>query len=71
MDFLDEVKHLEIYGGSWEARKLFMKFPLNKLVIKKCLLKLFNDVGMLILVGLMFVRNLVVKVLKKRECGYV
>ena len=74
MDFLDEVKHLGIYGGSCdflEARKLFMKVSLNKLVIKKCLLKLFNDVGMLILVGLMFVRNLVVKVLKKRECGYV
>ena len=48
-----------------------MKVSLNKLVIKKCLLKLFNDVGMLILVGFVFVRNLVVKVLKKRECGYV
>ena len=45
LDFLDEVKHLEIYGGSWEARKLFMKFPLNKLVIKKCLLKIFIEVG--------------------------
>ena len=71
MDFLDEVKHLEIYGGSWEARKLFMKFTLNKLVIKKCLLKLFNDVGMLILFGLVFVRNLVIKVLKRKGCGHV
>ena len=48
-----------------------MKVSLNKLVMKKCLLKLFNDVGMLILFGLVFVRNLVIKVLKRKGCDHV
>ena len=39
----------------------------NKLVLKKCLMKLFGDVGRLVLEGLVFVRKLLVKVLIERD----
>ena len=39
-------------------------------MVTKCLMKLFSDVGRLVLDELVFVRNLVIKVLKRKGCGH-